>query len=90
MLAQETLVGIHVLHRQDNSIRAIAKELDISRSTARRYLWDLAPVYPRREPRAATNEVGPLQRLRRRSYRSGQASLGTGIGAAWGDPGSWL
>lgn len=44
---------IHVLHRQGNSIRAIAKALDLSRNTVRRYLRDLAaaPVYPDRDPR---------------------------------------
>lgn len=53
MLTQETLVDIHVLHRQGNSIRAIAKELGISRNTVRRYLRDLiaAPIYPDRAPR---------------------------------------
>lgn len=53
MLTQETLVDIHVLHRQGNSIRAIAKELGVSRNTVRRYLRDLtvAPVYPERAPR---------------------------------------
>lgn len=53
MLTQETLVDIHVLHRQGNSIRAIAKELAVSRNTVRRYLRDLAaaPVYPDRAPR---------------------------------------
>lgn len=53
MLTQETLVDIHVLHRQGNSIRAIAKALDLSRNTVRRYLRDLeaVPVYPDRAPR---------------------------------------
>jgi transposase len=53
MLTQETLVDIHVLHRQGNSIRAIAKELGVSRNTVRRYLRDLAaaPAYPDRTPR---------------------------------------
>lgn len=53
MLTQETLVDIHVLHRQGNSIRAIAKELGVSRNTVRRYLRDLAaaPIYPDRAPR---------------------------------------
>lgn len=53
MLTQETLVDIHVLHRQGSSIRAIAKELGVSRNTVRRYLRDLAaaPIYPDRAPR---------------------------------------
>lgn len=46
-------MDIHVLHRQGNSIRAIAKELGVSRNTVRRYLRDLAaiPSYPDRAPR---------------------------------------
>lgn len=53
MLTQETLVDIHVLHRQGHSIRAIAKELGVSRNTVRRYLRDVtaAPIYPNRAPR---------------------------------------
>lgn len=44
---------IHVLHRQGMGIRAIARELNISRNTVRRYLRDIAkmPEYGRREAR---------------------------------------
>lgn len=51
MLTQEKLVEIHVLHRQGMSIRGIAKELNISRNTARRYLRNVArtPSYKQRE-----------------------------------------
>jgi transposase len=47
MLTQETIVDIHVRHRQGDSIRAIAKELDLSRNTVRRYLRNksLKPGY---------------------------------------------
>ncbi|MCH9692349.1 MAG: IS21 family transposase [Gammaproteobacteria bacterium] len=38
MLTQENSVEIQVLHRQGMSIRAIAKELGLSRNTVRRYL----------------------------------------------------
>jgi transposase len=38
MLSQEALVEIHVLHRQGESIRAIAQKLGVSRNTVRRYL----------------------------------------------------
>lgn len=50
MLTQERCVEIHVLHRQGKSIRAIAKELAISRNTVRQYLRDSAktPVYQKR------------------------------------------
>lgn len=53
MLTQERLVEIHVLHGQGNSIRAIAKQLGVSRNTVRRYLRDLTvvPSYPDRSPR---------------------------------------
>lgn len=55
MLTQERLVDIHVLHRQGMSIRKIAKELNVSRNTVRRYLRDIAktPRYSPREPRAS-------------------------------------
>jgi len=53
MLAQESLVDIHVLHRQGCSIREISRQLGISRNTVRRYLRDLAksPHYGPREAR---------------------------------------
>ncbi len=38
MLGQEGYVEIHVMHRQGKSIKAIARELGISRNTVRRYL----------------------------------------------------
>ena len=45
---------IHVLHRQGESIRAIARKLDVSHNTVRRYLRDLSmvPTYPDRTQRA--------------------------------------
>lgn len=53
MLTQENVVEIHVLHRQGKSIREIARELDVSRNTVRRYLRGLSvtPSYPSREAR---------------------------------------
>lgn len=53
MLTQEKLVEIHVLHRQGMSIRGIAKELNVSRNTVRRYLRDIArtPTYSQRDPK---------------------------------------
>jgi transposase len=44
MLTQETLVEIHVLHRQGESIHAIAQKLGVSRNTVRCYLRDLRAV----------------------------------------------
>ena len=38
MLGQEGYVEIHVMHRQGESIRAISRELGVSRNTVRRYL----------------------------------------------------
>lgn len=54
MLTQQTLVKIHVLHRQGESIRAIAQKLGVSRNSVRRYLRDLssAPKYPNRAQKA--------------------------------------
>jgi transposase len=53
MLTQERCVEIHVLHRQGKSIRAIAKELSISRNTVSQYLRDKTktPSYPTRPVR---------------------------------------
>jgi transposase len=47
-------VEIHVLHRQGESIRAIAQKLGASRNTVRCYLRDLSavPIYPDRTQRA--------------------------------------
>lgn len=55
MLTQESLVEIHVLHRQGRSIRAIAKTLHVSRNTVRKYLLDIArtPAYSERAERAS-------------------------------------
>lgn len=54
MLTQETLVEIHVLHRQGKSVRAIAQKLGVSRNTVRRYLRNThaVPSYPDRAQRA--------------------------------------
>ncbi len=53
MLTQENSVEIQVLHRQGMSIRAIARELGLSRNTVRRYLrtQTLAPNYGPRDIR---------------------------------------
>jgi transposase len=50
MLTQESIVEIHVLHRQGMSIRAIAKQLKLSRNTVRHHLRRAAklPIYPER------------------------------------------
>lgn len=49
MLTQESVVDIHVLHRQGMSIRAIARKLHLSRNTVRQYLRNQArtPQYQR-------------------------------------------
>jgi len=58
MLNQEQTVEIHVLRRQGKSIRAIAKELGLSRVTVRRYLADpKARRYGPREGRPT--KLGP-------------------------------
>ena len=54
MLTQEFIVEIHVLKRQVMSIRAIAKQLKVSRNTVRRYLRHevkLPPGYSERPKR---------------------------------------
>jgi transposase len=40
MLNQESLVDIHVLHRQGHSIRAISRQKGIARNSVRSYLRD--------------------------------------------------
>ena len=58
-MTQETLVEIHVLHRQGESIRAIAQKLNVSSNIVRRYLRDLnaVPIYPDRTQR--TTKLDP-------------------------------
>lgn len=53
MLTQELLVDIHVLQRQGKGIRAIARELGLSRNTVRKYLKNKAmqAQYQQRAPR---------------------------------------
>ncbi|EGY28037.1 Transposase [Candidatus Regiella insecticola 5.15] len=52
---------IHVLHRQGMGIRAIAKQLQLSRNTVRRYLRNIAktPRYSRRE--AQLSKLDPFK-----------------------------
>lgn len=53
MLTQERAVEIRVMARRGESVRSIAKQLDCSRNTVRRYLRDQAAQrYSAREPRA--------------------------------------
>ncbi len=51
MLVKELFVDILVMHKQGRSIRAIARELDISRNSVRKYLRN--PELPTYTPRAA-------------------------------------
>lgn len=55
MITQETLVEIHVLHKQGMAIRAIARQLGLSRNTVKRYLREPSkpPTYPSRSARAS-------------------------------------
>ena len=55
MITQEILVEIHVLYRQGHGIRAIARQLGVSRNTVRRYLKQKAtmPSYSERAARAS-------------------------------------
>ncbi len=58
MLTQEILVEIHVLHRQGKSTRSIARALNVSRNTVRKYLRDIArtPTYRRGNDRPSKLE----------------------------------
>jgi len=53
MLTQEFIVEIHVLSRQGHSVKAIARQLGVSRNTVRKYLRDHAapPQYTTRPQR---------------------------------------
>lgn len=52
MLKQEGYVEIQVMHRQGMSMRAISRQLGISRNTVKKYLESTAvPVYRERSPR---------------------------------------
>ncbi len=55
MITQEIYVKIHVLHQQGLSIRAIARQLNLSRNTVRRHLRNpqRVPDYPSRSERPA-------------------------------------
>jgi transposase len=67
MINQESLVDIHVLHRQGNSIRAISRQLGIARNTVRSYLRDLArtPEYgPRADRSSKLDSFKPYLRER--------------------------
>ena len=53
MLTQEQAVEIRVMARRGESVRAIARQLDCSRNTVRRYLRDQAAQrYGPRDPQA--------------------------------------
>ena len=52
---------IHVLHRQGKGIRAIAKELNISRNTVRRYLRDVAKTRQYKQRQARPSKLEPFQ-----------------------------
>ena len=55
MLTQETLVEIHVLKKQGKGLRAIARELGVSRNTVRRYLRDsIAVPHYKKAPQQAS------------------------------------
>jgi hypothetical protein len=66
MLTQEQAVEIRVMARRGESVRAIAKQLECSRNTVRRYLRDEdAQRYSPREPRACKlDEFKPYLRER--------------------------
>ena len=63
MLHQEGFVEIQVMHRQGKSIKAISRELGVSRNTVRRYLrTPQVPEYPARSAR--TTKLDPYHRCR--------------------------
>jgi transposase len=79
-------VEIRVLRRQGKAIRAIARELGVSRLTVRRYLRDPAAArYGPREPRATKLDAFTEYVLER--VAAGRtAEVDSGDGAVSGDP----
>ncbi|MFW1759785.1 helix-turn-helix domain-containing protein, partial [Acinetobacter guillouiae] len=52
MLTLEQAVTIQILHQQGKSIKAISRELGVSRNTVRKYLrQNTTPQYQRIQPR---------------------------------------
>ena len=61
MLTQELLVGIHVRHQQGESIRSIAKALNISRNTVRKQFRDAITVPTYSECAKKSSKLEPLK-----------------------------
>ena len=61
MLTQEKIVDIHVLHRQGKSIRAIARQLNVSRNTVRKYLRDASKTASYGPRPARTSKLEPYK-----------------------------
>lgn len=61
MLTGEMTLEVRILHRQGLSIRAIARQLQVSRETERKYLRapELEPIYGPRAPR--TSKLDPFK-----------------------------
>jgi len=58
MLGQEGYVEIHVMHRQGKSIKAISRELGVSRNTVRRYLRSQTVLSTQERPGRTTKLDG--------------------------------
>lgn len=69
MLTQEFIVEIHVLSRQGHSVKAIARQLGVSRNTVRKYLRDQArtPQYSHRPQRPSKLDPFKAYLLERQS-----------------------
>jgi transposase len=78
MLVAEEAVEIQVLRRQGKSIREIARMLDLSRNTVRRYLRREGLPRYEREARPSMLDV---QAVPRRGSEGGWAGLDSGDGA---------
>jgi transposase len=62
MLTLEQAVTIQILHQQGKSIKAISRELGVSRNTVRKYLRQNTPQYQRIQPRTSSilDHINPI------------------------------
>ena len=84
MLTQETLVEIHVLKKQGKGVRAIARELGVSRNTVRSYLRGSIALPNNQKAKQQDSKLDWFK-PNLRTYRGGKTALDTGQCLVSGD-----